>query len=662
MGTISAFILKATVPSSTGICYVSGDFNSWNFYQMTLITTGSLKTFTLDVGTTFTGVFKILSGPDWMFQQVNPQFTASAVNEMTGVNVTAFSIVYNPKSRFIKTPAKNYIEYKGLPYLQYGIQSRIDDYLSSDPKSDLTKFNSLYQYFERTVQSGFKDILLPLQWKSFETGDNEFDYTLLEKYLGNANFYNLRIQLLWFGSNGCGYPFVPDFIGNDRTTYPRISSATDAPLILNNTNLLEKETRAMGKLMDYLKINDLNDRVMMIQIENEPDHKGITTELWAGNQKAAALQSMNTLGKVVHASLASVVTRVNLTGYSTAADTSDYLNLAGIDIFGRDIYQSNLSDFLLGSSLLSCSWNCNHTPENGAQYKNSINLVSADFDKGNGYYMYELRTTGWRTKDYDLGLYRSTDNNDWIERDGSLSVNYTLDNDFPSFQKEVKGSEVKAFNEMIYKADKVIATRPDDKIVAFNTADNQGEVWETKLLPPYSIDYYSPTGGEALALLNDNGEIILFSLNQSTWFKVTSVPANFNFSIGYFDDLNVWHQNRSGLIINNQLTMNAKEVALLTSRTFTTETVSANIQTVQTSINKVVSKSISYTIIEETILINTPDMKSNIKIYDLAGRIVLNKKVEGNITKVEIGDLAKGVYIISIDNNEFYKPIKVCLK
>ena len=276
--------------------------------------------------------------------------------------------------------------------------------------------------------------------------------------------------------------------------------------------------------------------------------------------------------------------------------------------------------------------------------------------------MYELRTTGWRTKDYDLGLYRSTDNNDWIERDGSLSVNYTLDNDFPSFQKEVKGSEVKAFNEMIYKADKVIATRPDDKIVAFNTADNQGEVWETKLLPPYSIDYYSPTGGEALALLNDNGEIILFSLNQSTWFKVTSVPANFNFSIGYFDDLNVWHQNRSGLIINNQLTMNAKEVALLTSRTFTTETVSANIQTVQTSINKVVSKSISYTIIEETILINTPDMKSNIKIYDLAGRIVLNKKVEGNITKVEIGDLAKGVYIISIDNNEFYKPIKVCLK
>jgi len=267
---------------------------------------------------------------------------------------------------------------------------------------------------------------------------------------------------------------------------------------------------------------------------------------------------------VIHKSAADMVTRVNLAGYTK--DASDFGSLKGINIVGRDFYSDGLTNFQTGSGYFGYPWNVNYTPENGGQYKNLINLALAAFDRGAGYVNYELRTTAWRATQYDLGLYRKTANNDWIERDGTKTVAYSLTN--TDFRTEVNINEVKDFNAMIYKADKRIAKSPDSKNAAFNISDGQGIVNETKGFGIYTVSYTSSNGGEAFALEDESGEIILLSLKDNSSFTFQSLPTNLHISIGFFDEQNVWQQTSSRNISGKNVTLNAKEVALLTSKDY----------------------------------------------------------------------------------------------
>jgi hypothetical protein len=483
-------------------------------------------------------------------------------------NTYTISIKYNkPVSRLVRTANNNYIEYEGLPFLLYGIQLRIDDYVGTTPYGDAGKLSKIYQYFEKTKLAGFRDVGIPIRWAWIEPSENQFNFSLIDTFLVNAQKYDIRLQFLWFGSDVCGSSNVPSYLSNDNVQYPRISTETGVPLNFNNINLINKEIRVVKKLMDYVAANDKNKRVVMIQVENEPDHKGHTAQLWAGDQKAGSMHILDTLGQVIHNGPQDMVTRVNLTGWSTNAD--DFGTLKGINIVGRDFYADKLKDFTTGSGYFFYPWNYNHTPENGAQYKNIINLALASFDRSSGYFLYELRTTGARIKSYDLGLYRETSDNLWTERDGTQSIAYSLTKTKPDI--EGNASELKDFNEMIYKADKKIALSPDSKNVAFNTDDIQGTVIETKSFSSYTVTYSSSVGGEAFALEDEKGDIVLMSLKNNSSFAFQSLPSNLHISIGWFDGKNVWHQNSSRAITSAKVILNAKEVALLTSRDYVNE-------------------------------------------------------------------------------------------
>jgi hypothetical protein len=566
--------------------------------------------------------------------------------------VTIGQQAYGQISKIIRVSGKNYIEYKGLPYFNYAIQGRIDDYIGSWP-CNKTIESTIYQYFQKTSEAGFRDLVIPVRWSWLETSDNVFDWSFVNILILNAEKYNLRIQLAWFGSNVCGYSSTaPNYILNNPSTYPLISTSIQwAPLNLSNSNLIAKETRAVAALMAYLATYDINHRVMMFQIENEPDGKGVMTQLWAGNQKSATLNLMNKIGQTVHSSAANMVTRVNLTGWAVAKDTSDYKGLTGIDIIGRDMYQDKLSTFLSGQGYFNCSWNVNHTPENGALYSNNINLVCSALNAGNGYQYYELRTTGSRTSQYDLGLYRSTMGNDWVVRDGTLKVGYFFCDD-PTPRAEVIGSEVTSFNQLIYKADKKIALCSALKrIVAFNTSNVAGAVNETATISPYTINYYSPTGGEALGMIDTTGEIILLSLKNGSSFTFNTIPSNYHYSVGWFDELNNWHQTRSGSFSGNSITLNAKEVALLTNRTFVNE----NPTFVENVSNDVVllAQNVPNPFCQTTTInFNLPSGAriANINMYDIQGVVVKIIPINANRRSATISKdkLTNGIYTYSL--------------
>jgi hypothetical protein len=334
---------------------------------------------------------------------------------------------------------------------------------------------------------------------------------------------------------------VPGYIGNDAVTYPKISTVQWAPLKFDTPKLIEKEVRAVKTLMNYINLYDIEQRIVMIQVENEPDHRGNTPTYWAGGQPAAVLRMIDTLGQVIHASNSNMVTRVNLLGgYS---DTTTFKNLKGVDIIGADLYDEVLTSYKSRLTELDCSWNVNHTPENGGQYPNTINLACAAFEKGDGYLLYELRTTGpkWFTGGYDFGFFYGTLTNDWVQR--------------PFY------NDVKTFNEMLYKADKKIARCPKGLIATFNQANSATTVSETKTIGTYSVTYNSTNGGEAIALVDELGEIILMSHNDNSTFAITNLPTGMVASIGKYDDANQWQATKTGTLTNNSITLMTGEVA-----------------------------------------------------------------------------------------------------
>ena len=554
----------------------------------------------------------------------------------------SISIKYNtPVSKLVRTANKNYIDYNGLPYLVYGIQLRIDDYLGGSPYSDATKLANVYQYFERTSLAGFRDASVPIPWSYIETADGTFNFTLIDNYLTNANKYNLRLQFLWFGSNICGWSTVPYYISSNKTAYPVISTVYQAPVVFTTAKLIEKEVRAVTTLMNYIAQKDVNKRVVLVQVENEPDHIGPTTTMWGGGQKVGGYHMLDTIGQVIHRSPADMVTRVNLAGYTT--DASDFGSLKGINIVGRDSYSDALNNYQTSSSYFVYPWNSNYTPENGGQYKNLINLILAGFDKGLGYINYELRTTGSRWSTYDLGLYRGTSTNDWIERDGSQQVAYSLTK--TDYKTEVNLSEVKDFNALVYKADKRIAKSPDSKNAAFNLSDAQTTVNETKTFSTYTVTYTSTVGGEAFALEDENGDIILLSLKNNSSFTFQSLPANLHVSIGYFDELNVWHQTSSRNIIGNNVTLNAKEVALLTTTVYTTESTEVPTVNKNTTVNIYPNPNQGQFNMNFASLDFTPKL---MEVFNMNSQLVYSQGLSGKESSFDIQPLKRGLYLLKL--------------
>ena len=560
-------------------------------------------------------------------------FSFKVIDSKNAVSSLVYSVTvkYNtPVSRMVRTDNMKYLEYNGMPYLLYAIQLRVDDYASSPNDS---KYGNIYQYFQKAQQAGFKDAIVPVRWDWFETSENSFNYKFIDDYLRYAKTYNLRFQCMWFGSNVCGYQYIPNYISK----YPSTSANV---LDFSNENLIAKEVRAVKNLMAYLAKNDLEKRVVLVQVENEPDHMGSSTVLWAGGQKDAAIHMMDTLGQVVHASAADMITRVNLTGYTNTAD--DFANVKGINIVGRDVYAAKYNpDFLNNSSMFDAFWNYNHTPENGAQYRNGVNLAMSSFERANGYLMYELRTTGWRATQYDLGLYRKTSGNDWLERDGTQTCSYWGTN----FQQEVNMAEIKDFNEMIYKADKRIAACQASKIVAFNLDDNQGSVNETKSFSTYMVTYLSQVGGEAMAFKDVTGEIVLMALKDNSSFTFRSLPSIFHISIGYFDNLNVWHQTSSRTISGKNVTLNAKEVALLTNINYLDDTTAiSELKIRETKIIYPNPNQGQFNINRNSFDFN-PEL---MEIFSLNGQLVYSKKISEEENSFDIKFLKKGMFLLKL--------------
>jgi len=57
----------------------------------------------------------------------------------------------------------------------------------------------------RAASDGFNTVSIPIHWYEVEPEKDKFDWTILNEYLGLANKYSLKVELLWFGQNSGGH-------------------------------------------------------------------------------------------------------------------------------------------------------------------------------------------------------------------------------------------------------------------------------------------------------------------------------------------------------------------------------------------------------------------------------------------------------------------------
>lgn len=329
---------------------------------------------------------------------------------------------------------------EGHPFLYLGASIRVDAFMNCDKLS----YAEVKYLFAEASKLGVTCVQIPIEWSKIEPEKDQFDYTYIKKILSFALEYNLKVEFLWYGTNMCGDTHsytVPDYILRDGKTYPKFDALRTGEfwsyygimwfLDFDNPNLIERETNAVSKMMDYIYEYDSTHggkkSVIGIQVLNEPDIffrfrikqqnvlsrvTGNIMSVEEGTQKVC--NSLDAIGKTIKNSKYKVYTRVNLAsatksdgwGYThgiyvgqNIKDAPDFAvkfqALEGIDIVGDDCYTSQVKEVKGIVTMFKdrISNNFGHIAENDGNYANTPSLILASIANHGGYSIYDLITS-----------------------------------------------------------------------------------------------------------------------------------------------------------------------------------------------------------------------------------------------------------------------------
>ena len=478
-------------------------------------------------------------------------------------------------SKLAVVQGKTVVIVRGRPCLMYGVQMRLDDFLGSDRSP--ARWSRAKVYFQKAREAGFRMVIVPVAWSAIEPTEGRYEFaSYVDRVIEGADTYGLDVQLLWYGSDVCGWDEAPQYVEKDAARFPR-NAKYPRFLDLSSPALVGRESAALSALMVHVAAYDTHRRVVMVQVENEPDGAADVpvdwgsaadreAKLFAGGQYPAVRSLINTLGRVVHHSPRDVVTRYN--GGTDARIDDLFRTRDGVDVFGVDSYQSTPDALkrVLNSLPGATPGNVPHQPEGGGQYAALIRLILSNFEEGGGYQVYELRTVG---RAYDMGIYRKTTvtADAWQERDGSLGVPYDLSGSTVSDGPENVTQEIQGFNRLIAKADAEIAAARKGSCAAFGITGAPGPVNETRTVGSPTVGYHSASGAPAFALQEAGGDVLLLSLKAGSTFTLGhGLLSRTGVSVGRYDQAGHWAEESLRRLQGNALTLGAGEVARVPAR------------------------------------------------------------------------------------------------
>ncbi|KQM34135.1 glycoside hydrolase [Sphingomonas sp. Leaf10] len=151
----------------------------------------------------------------------------------------------------------------GAPFLMLGVQANNS---SNYPAM-------LPQVWPMVERLHANTLEIPVAWEQIEPVEGQFDFSYLDALLPQARERGVKLVLLWFGTWKNTSPgYVPTWVKRDNVRFPRMRTKegkTHYALSPHGEATHAADKKAFVALMRYLKDNDADNTVIMVQPENE---------------------------------------------------------------------------------------------------------------------------------------------------------------------------------------------------------------------------------------------------------------------------------------------------------------------------------------------------------------------------------------------------------
>jgi hypothetical protein len=443
----------------------------------------------------------------------------------------------------------------GQPFLLNAIQVRLDKvrYWSTY----LWSWTDCQALVNLAAADGFNTVSIPVNWYEIETSEGTFNWTILDNYMSYAKAANIKMEIIWTGTNSDGtvewlgdsvnpvHLRTPDYVlyspsyGSTATTsnYTIDTKFNPYTLVDTNTSLQAREAYVVGQMMNHIaswdSSNSYSHTVVGIQIENEMNGGDY-------NSAADVIGYINAVADAVKSSHYSVWTRANEQD-STSLVTSlvDYNESLGssshLDFIGRDDYSNSVTNIQAAMPLIGK--NFQEIMENSGENPFEIRLAAL---AGNT----ALGTYDMCGPDAGEGLYDQTANNsgtcsEYSNIDGDVIANLLmLDQDPVDLAINAQGSGLFVHNW-------------NDS----GDATTGGTLGIT----------YTPTSAndEGISIKRSSTQIVLMNTKGGTFTFPSSITIT-SAQKGYFNSSNVWVDQGNVSYSSHSITPAAFTTVLLT--------------------------------------------------------------------------------------------------
>ncbi len=473
----------------------------------------------------------------------NSQYTNPAVQQ----TVSSVDTSLKGSDKFV-------LRVDGKPFYMTNIQVRLDKLYGYEGWNDA----ALEAVVKRAAEDGFNTLSIPIHWREVEPVKDQFNWTILDKFMGWCKKYDVKMEMLWFSwSSGGRVQYLmntgekqtlrtPDYVCSLSGTseFNMLRKEWEYSLDWRDTNLRNREKYVMGQIMEHIAVWDANNgnphTVVGAQLGNEARNHG-------DNSATAAeiIEYYHHIGAGIKESKYVIWTRLNCVSWETpgriSANEAKRNSSTGtnIDFVGIDIYGTSASSILgnMGGQL----------PHTGKNYSMIMEIDAKDSNSP----IYQMAALAGN-KAFDYYNMAVVDGNNLYTNSGT------------TLTERSHITLVRQRNKILNLANQDVALRAQGKnLYVYNYAGNS-TVGENGLEDIRFVPNAPQT--QAVAIRRSESEIVLLSTMTGTF----TFPAKFEIvsaSKGYFDKDNKWVNEGAVTLSGNTLTMPATSAVLVKLKT-----------------------------------------------------------------------------------------------